>query len=72
MIKTNQVKIIKRELLKSEKFENDFGGFYTEETFKVTDSEGVHYIDVVYDAPWQVGGNSGQVRELRPLKKDEV
>lgn len=29
------------------------------------------YLDKVLDAPWQIGGNSGQVRLLRPLSEEE-
>jgi hypothetical protein len=29
------------------------------------------YLDEILDAPWQIGGNSGQVRLLRPLSEEE-
>jgi hypothetical protein len=54
--------------------ENSAGGWYTsyERVITITvsgrsDHNGVYrFLDSVFDAPWQVGGNSGEVRGLIP------
>lgn len=51
---------------------NPAGGFYEEVARPITvtisgreEANGVHrFVDVVRDAPWQVGGNSGEARRL--------
>ena len=61
---------------KTRKYKNDAGGYYLEEykiwKVKLPDGKTKFFKDAVFNAPWQVGGNSGQVRSLLPLTKDEA
>lgn len=59
--------------------ENSAGGYYEHTEIPVTvivsgrdDHNGVYrFVDSIFDAPHGVGGNSGQVRRLIPLRRDE-
>lgn len=53
------------------KIKNSVGGHY-EEILKVYQLPDGLYCDRIYKAPWQVGGNSGQVRKIFKLRKEEV
>jgi hypothetical protein len=66
MVKTNEVEIVFVELIEEKKYPQEVG-YYSEKTYKVRDNQGKEYLDKVYNAPWQVGGNSGAVRELIPI-----
>ena len=53
---------------------NNSGGYYTETTYhiQVTTPDKTYYFkDIIYDAPWQQGGNSGQIRKLTPIKQED-
>ena len=53
---------------------NDAGGYYTETTYHIkviTPNKTYYFEDVIYDAPWQIGGNSGQIRTLKPITEED-
>jgi len=60
----------------TKEYPNDAGGTYLDEFIlwkvKLPDGEIKYFQDESYNAPWQVGGNSGHVRDLRPLTKGEA
>ena len=62
---------VEQEILREKLIPNDAGGVYKETVRKITVRfpDGMHrdFIDNIYDAPWQVGGNGGNIRELIPL-----
>ena len=62
---------VDQKILGEEYFPNDAGGVYKETIRKITIRfpDGMHreFIDAIFDAPWQVGGNGGNIRQLIPL-----
>jgi len=59
-------KNIEKQLIESERIPSDVeGGYYKIEIYRIIDECGNIYHDEVFHAPWQVGGNSGQVRPLK-------
>jgi len=71
--KSNQIQTLYKAV--DQRFiKNNSGGFYTETIYhiKVTTPHKTYYFkDIVYDAPWQLGGNSGQIRKLTPIKQED-
>jgi len=60
----------------TKEYPNDAGGYYPEEYLiwkvKLPNGELKYFQDRSYNAPWQVGGNSGHIRDLKPLTEDEA
>jgi predicted transcriptional regulator len=70
-MKTNELRnlnIINVEVVEKKELTGDVpGSKYIEETRIYTLKDGRKFKDIIYDAPWQVGGNSGAVRKLQEV-----